>query len=233
MFSETSNTATQAAPAPNDTRGNTTDNQRNNNLGVTVNKNQRGGATDSPGNVDSTEGSIRNQVTVRANRNNRGDSTETATDVTRAPRLVRKKRQQVSRVYKNTMTWWRHQMETFSVSLALCAGNSPVTGEFPAQRPVTRSFDVFLDRRLNRRLSKQSKGWWFETPLCPLWRHSNGTWWWWWIQTHAPHILIHYSTPLLEQKGLYLPPNSKLLHLYVESLDVLPNKNEIFWVGIC
>ena len=42
-------------------------------------------------------------------------------------------------------TWWRHQMETFSALLALCAGNSPVTGEFPSQRPVTRSFDVFFD----------------------------------------------------------------------------------------
>ena len=41
-------------------------------------------------------------------------------------------------------TWWRHQMETFSALLALCAGNSPVTGEFPAQRPVTRSFDISL-----------------------------------------------------------------------------------------
>ena len=40
--------------------------------------------------------------------------------------------------------------------LAICAGNSPVTGEFPAQRPVTRSFDVFFDLRLNKRLSKQS-----------------------------------------------------------------------------
>ena len=40
--------------------------------------------------------------------------------------------------------WWRHEMETFSALLALCAGNSPVTGEFPAQRPVTRSFDVSL-----------------------------------------------------------------------------------------
>ena len=40
--------------------------------------------------------------------------------------------------------WWRHQMETFSAFLALCAGNSPVTGEFPSQRPVTRSFDVFM-----------------------------------------------------------------------------------------
>ena len=44
--------------------------------------------------------------------------------------------------------WWRHQMETFSAILALCAGNSPVTGEFPTQRPVTRSFDVFFDLRL-------------------------------------------------------------------------------------
>ena len=41
-------------------------------------------------------------------------------------------------------SWWRHQIETFSALLALCAGNSPVTGEFPTQRPVRRSFDVFL-----------------------------------------------------------------------------------------
>ena len=41
-------------------------------------------------------------------------------------------------------------METFSVSLAICAGNSPVTGEFPTQRPVTRSFDVFFGLRLNK-----------------------------------------------------------------------------------
>ena len=40
--------------------------------------------------------------------------------------------------------WWRHQMETFSALLAFCAGNSPVTGEFPVQRLVTRSFDVSL-----------------------------------------------------------------------------------------
>ena len=53
-------------------------------------------------------------------------------------------------------TWWRHQMEIFSALLALCAGNSPVTGEFPSQRPVTRSFDVFFDLRLNKR-SKQSR----------------------------------------------------------------------------
>ena len=48
-----------------------------------------------------------------------------------------------------------------------------VTGEFPAQRPVARSFDVFFDLRLNKRLSKQSWGWWFETLSGPLWRHRN------------------------------------------------------------
>ena len=42
-------------------------------------------------------------------------------------------------------TWWRHQMETFSALLAFCAGNSLFTGEFLAQRPVTRSFYVFFD----------------------------------------------------------------------------------------
>ena len=53
-------------------------------------------------------------------------------------------------------------METFSVLLGLCAENSPATGEFPSQRPVTRSFDVFFDLGLNKRLSKQSRGWWFD-----------------------------------------------------------------------
>ena len=69
--------------------------------------------------------------------------------------------------------WWRHQMETFSALLAICAGNSPASGEFPAQRPVTRCFDVFFDLCLNKRLRKQSRGWWFETLSRPLWRHRS------------------------------------------------------------
>ena len=73
----------------------------------------------------------------------------------------------------NVWSWWRHQMEKFSALLALCAGNSPVIGEFPSQRPVTRSFNIFFDLRLNNRLSKQSWGWWFETPSRSLWRHCN------------------------------------------------------------
>ena len=64
-------------------------------------------------------------------------------------------------------------METFPALLAHCVGNSPVTGEFPSQRPVMWSFDVFLDLWLNEQFSKQSWGWWFETPTRSLWRHCN------------------------------------------------------------
>ena len=56
-------------------------------------------------------------------------------------------------------TWKRRQMETFSVLLAICAGNSPAPGEFPAQRPVKRRLNIFFHLRLNKRLSKQSRGW--------------------------------------------------------------------------
>ena len=118
---------------------------------------------------------------------------------------------------------WRHQMETFSALLDICAGNSSVTGEFPAQRPVTRSFDAFFDLRPNKRLNKQWWGWWFETPSRSLWRYCNDPWlyhtlrycflttiqqtviFWWTSLMHPPPrlvkpylstYLIHYwSTP--------------------------------------
>ena len=76
-----------------------------------------------------------------------------------------------SYVPKYAHTWWRHQMEAFSTLLAFCAGNSPMNS--PTQRPVTHSFDVFFDLRLNERLSKQSWGWGFETLSWSLWRHCN------------------------------------------------------------
>ena len=65
------------------------------------------------------------------------------------------------------------KQETFFALLALCAGNSPVHGEFTAQRPVTWSFGVFFDLRPNKRWSKQSWGCWLETPSRSLWRHCN------------------------------------------------------------
>ena len=60
------------------------------------------------------------------------------------PREIRKYR---------SKSWWRHQLETFSAILAFYVGNSPVNGEFPAQRPATRSFDVFFDQGLNKCLT--------------------------------------------------------------------------------
>ena len=73
----------------------------------------------------------------------------------------------------------------------LCAGNSPVTGEFPAQRPVTRSFDVFFELRLNKRLSKQSRRRCFETPLCRLWRHCNVWTGQWHVHSRVSSVPIH------------------------------------------
>ena len=60
----------------------------------------------------------------------------------------------------------------FRVTGHLC-GEFTGPGEFPTQRPVTWSFDVYFDLRPNKRLSKQSWGWWFETLSSPLWRHRN------------------------------------------------------------
>ena len=58
-------------------------------------------------------------------------------------------------------------METFR-RYWLYEGNPPVTRGFLLQRPVTQSFDAFFDLRLNKRLSKQSRRWWFQTLLCVI-----------------------------------------------------------------
>ena len=79
----------------------------------------------------------------------------------------------ILRFINRQCSWWRHQMETLPAILALCAGNSPVTGEFPSQGPVTRSSDVSFHLRLNKHLKTQSRGRWYETPSCSLWRHRN------------------------------------------------------------
>ena len=76
-------------------------------------------------------------------------------------------------VMRRNKTWWRHQMETFAALLALCTENPPVTAGFFSHSSVARSFDVSFDRRLNKRLTKESQRRWFETPSCSLWRHHN------------------------------------------------------------
>ena len=79
--------------------------------------------------------------------------------------------------HQSFITEIRHSVMTssngniFRATGPLCG----VHGEFPAQRPVTQSFDVCIDMHTNKRLSKQSWGWWFETPSRPLWRHCNVT----------------------------------------------------------
>ena len=72
-------------------------------------------------------------------------------------------------------SWLRYQMETLSALLALCAGNSSVTGEYPAWWPVMLSFNVFFGLHLSKRLSKQYRDWWSGTPLRSLRRHYNLT----------------------------------------------------------
>ena len=66
-------------------------------------------------------------------------------------------------------------MEMFSALLALCVGNSPVKGKFPSRRPVTRSLNIFLDFRMNKRLNKPLRHRLFETPSGSLWCHCNVT----------------------------------------------------------
>ena len=74
------------------------------------------------------------------------------------------------RVWYDDVIKWKH----FPRYWPFVRGNSPAPSEFPTQRPVTRSFDVFFDLGLNKRLSKQSWGWWFETLSRSLWCHRNG-----------------------------------------------------------
>ena len=116
----------------------------------------------------------------------------------------------------------------FRVTGHLC-GKFTGPGEFPAQRPVTRSFDVFIDLRLNNRLSKQSWGWWFETPSCPLWRHSNE------IMLTSWHGNAFHSTDRFEGHQSVMDgfPSQRVsnagLWFFVVSLDMLKDKQSKCW----
>ena len=120
-------------------------------------------------------------------------------------------------------------METFSTLLAICAGNSPVTSEFPAQRPVTRIFDVFFDLRKNKQLSKQWWGWWFEMPSRPLWRHCN-------VSCRTPLIVsqhcFRHLLGAIRQQAINWPNADTYPHLshHIASVchkELKINKNEI------
>ena len=115
-----------------------------------------------------------------------------------------------NRRYYEGRPWWRHQMETFSALLALCAGNSPVSGEFPAQRPVTRSFGVFFDLHLIKRLSKHPRCWWFETIAHPVWRHCNA------VDVSWTITIVSFATPTNDHWRKYPSPdpNNELKPIY-------------------
>ena len=99
-------------------------------------------------------------------------------------------------------------METFSALLAICAGNSPVPGEFPAQRPVARSFEVFFDLRLNKRLSKQSGD------LRRYRAHYDVTVMNTEIDRVIPNLLIGQPTVLYDHMNVYLFYNLVLRFTY-------------------
>ena len=88
-------------------------------------------------------------------------------------------------------------METFSLLLDLCEGNSLVTGGFLWQRPVTRSFDGFFDLRLNKRLNKQSRRRWFETLSRSLCRHCSVLVPLWYNDINESFRSVYINTPLL------------------------------------
>ena len=75
---------------------------------------------------------------------------------------------------------------------------------------MTRSFDVFFDLRLNKRLSKQSWGWWLETLSRPLWRHRNA-------------LIIWRSTKVI------IPYSADDAHMYCHSIKCLSNDHSSFW----
>ena len=79
-------------------------------------------------------------------------------------------------VYNHPKNMMTSSNGNISALLALCEGNSSVTGEFPSHRSVTESFGVFFDLRLKIWLSKKSRRRCFETPSRPLWRHCNEIW---------------------------------------------------------
>ena len=120
---------------------------------------------------------------------------------------------------------WKH----FPRYWPFVLGNSPVPGEFPTQRPVTRSFDVFLDVGLNKRLSKQSKRWWFEAQSSSLWRHRYA------ISSRHLHPPSPFLYLYLYLYNLYLYPYLSICHLYLHlsrSLSRSISKSSIWYLSL-
>ena len=136
-------------------------------------------------------------------------------NITYPERLSHTTGQPCPTVAERFCAWWRHQMETFSALLALCEGNSPV----PSARPVTRSFDVFFDLRLNKRVSKPSRRRWFETPSRSLWRHCSGK-----IQQDHYFNKLRWGSHILGMSTL-------LLWMYDMWNRLLMHDSALIWCG--
>ena len=74
---------------------------------------------------------------------------------------------------------WKHS----SAPLTICEGNQPVPGGFPSQRPMTRSFAIFLWCAPEQTAEQTMRMPWFNMPWRSLWRCLNK----WWLNslTHA------------------------------------------------
>ena len=121
----------------------------------------------------------------------------------------------------------------FRVTGILC-GEFTGPGEFPAQRPVTRSFDAYFDLRLNKRLSKQSWGWWSETPSSSLWRHRNIYHFFLWIEQQDFHWQQNrWLSARLKHHQHASNGDTTVLHLAFDMLASVDNWNsqQILWLG--
>ena len=96
----------------------------------------------------------------------------------------------------------------------------PFFGEFPSQRPVTRSFHVFFDLPLNKRPSKQSWSWWFETPSHSLRRHCNMFQDWYTSDTHTASC----ESRLLSKARTYQPLHNTVFLSKMYFLNFIPSK---------
>ena len=131
----------------------------------------------------------------------------------------------------NNTTTTMHYMMTSSngkiyrVTGPLC-GEFTGPGEFPTQRPVTRSFDVFCDLRLNKLLSKQQWGWWFETPSCSLSRQCND------LMSHVLWGVSNHHGNSTVCRTLITKNSSKLCFTVYYWCIALTRSNDAEWFSI-
>ena len=109
----------------------------------------------------------------------------------------------------------------FRVTGPLC-GEFTGPGEVPTQRPVTRSFDVFFDLRLNKRLSKEPWGWWFETPSWSLWRQCNE----WPKHASLNKVKLLFLAPLYHLQCWFI----KKIKPHIPNLKIVFNRISLVWI---